>query len=395
VPARRRHPRRGPQRHGPFRWGLLAALPVIVLALAGAAAPAAPAAQPVVAQPVVAQPAAKALRVGIKPLDPFVVQDSPGHYSGFSIELWDEIARRNGWTTTYVWHEGLPALLADVQHAKVDAGIAGISITPDREQVLDFSYPMFNAGLEVMARRTTTSNWTSELSGFVTAGVGRYLLALIVALVLAGNVVWLAARVRARLDGTPRQKYLSGVGLGMFKAAGVGLVGDFGVGDPSRPVSRFVSIGWSIVGVCFVSLFTAAVTTQLTVQSIQTGISGLQDLAGHHIVTVAGSSAQRYLAQHQYAFTTVPSIEKAYPLLDDGKADAIVFDSPVLEHRTQVSPGNLEVIVGGVFAHEDYGIAFPTGSALRKKVNTTILAMQSDGSYDRIYEHYFGAATGR
>ncbi|MGH3768587.1 MAG: hypothetical protein ACRDTX_26110 [Pseudonocardiaceae bacterium] len=31
-----------------------------------------------------------------------------------------------------------------------DVGIAGITITKDREQVLDFSYPMFSAGLEVL-----------------------------------------------------------------------------------------------------------------------------------------------------------------------------------------------------------------------------------------------------
>jgi len=52
------------------------------------------------------------------------------------------------------------------------------------------------------------------------------------------------------------------------------------------------------------------------------------------------------------------------------------------------------VLTDGIFAHEDYGIAFPTGSALRKKVNTTLLEMRADGSYDRIYEHYFGATTG-
>ena len=40
-------------------------------------------------------------RVGIKPLDPFVNRDGAAHYSGFSIELWDEVARRNGWATSY------------------------------------------------------------------------------------------------------------------------------------------------------------------------------------------------------------------------------------------------------------------------------------------------------
>ena len=89
---------------------------------------------------------AQALRVGIKPLDPFVVR-SGSRYSGFSIELWDEIARRNGWSTTYVWYDTLPPLLDDASSSKIDVGIAGISITRERESRMDFSHPMFNAGL--------------------------------------------------------------------------------------------------------------------------------------------------------------------------------------------------------------------------------------------------------
>ena len=348
----------------------------------------------VLAAPAAVTPPARAvgepggtITVGIKPLDPFV-QKQGDHYTGFSIELWDEIARRNSWKTEYSWHDQLSPLLDDVQTSQVDAAIAGISITRDREQVLDFSYPMFNAGLQVMAGRATGANWTDELRGFVVAGVGRYLLALIVVLLLAGNVVWLASRRRE-----PPRGYLAGVGLGMYKAAGVGLAGDFGVGEPERPLARFAAVVWAIVGVCFVSLFTAAVTTQLTVQSIQSSINGVHDLVGHPVVTVEGTSAEKYLRQHEIPYSTVKRIQDAYPMLHQvGGADAIVFDAPILAHRAAVEPGSSEVLAGGIFAHEDYGIAFATGSPLRKKVNTTLLDMRADGSYDRIYEHYFGSS---
>jgi len=374
---------------------LLAVLLLTALGAAGAApaASAAPSGAPVAAP---GDPGLT-LRVGIKELDPFVVRAGTDKYAGFSIELWDEIAKRNGWTTQYVWHDGpVTELLDDVQQGGVDVGIAGISITKDREERLDFSYPMFNAGLQVMTRPLGGSSWTSELSGFVGAGVGRYLLALAVVLLLAGNAVWVAARWRARRDRRTPPRYLSGVGIGMFKAAGVGLAGDFGVGNPVRPVARIVAIVWAVVGVCFVSLFTAAVTTQLTVQSIRTSISGVHDLVGRSVVTVAGTSAERYLAEHRIPARTVPRIEDAYPLLHrSGGVDAIVFDAPILQHRTAVEPGSQEVLVGGIFAHEDYGIAFTTGSPLRKKVNAALLEMRTDGSYDRLYDYYFGSTEGR
>jgi hypothetical protein len=210
------------------------------------------------------------IKVGIKPLDPFVTRNGD-QYHGFSIDLWNEIARRNSWQTSYVWHDTLPPLLRDVQISTVDVGIAGITITKDREQVLDFSYPMFSAGLEVMTTpRGSSSNWTSELASFVTAGLGRYLLALLAALIIAGHLVWLATRRRTRLG------YLAGVGLGIYQAAGLGLVGDYGVADPKRPLGRAAAVMWTIVGVSFVSLFTAALASQLTVRNIESKITGVQ-----------------------------------------------------------------------------------------------------------------------
>jgi hypothetical protein len=66
--------------------------------------------------------------------------------------------------------------------------MAGITITRVRGHVLDFSYPMFSAGLEVMpTRRGSPSNWIGKLASFVTAGVWRYLLALLVDLIIAGR----------------------------------------------------------------------------------------------------------------------------------------------------------------------------------------------------------------
>jgi len=111
---------------------------------------------------------------------------------------------------------------------------------------------------------------------------------------------------------------------------------------------------------------------------------------------VDGTSAAKYLTAHHIAYTAVTAIdqEHAYGLLDSGKADAIVFDAPVLEHHLQSSGSSSEVVVGGIFQHEDYGIAVPNGSPLRKLINAGLLDMRADGTYDEIYARYFGQQSG-
>lgn len=322
--------------------------------------------------------ATAALKVGIKPLDPFVIKTGE-RYSGFSIELWDEVARRNNWTTSYVWHDTLPPLLDEVAASKLDVGIAGISITRDREVKLDFSYPMFNAGLQVLAAQRADPSILSRMMSLLTAGLGLYLIGLMLVIFIAGNIVWLFQR---------QHRYLAGVGHGMFRAATVGLVGE--IGDPQHPVSRAVSVIWIILGICFVSMFTASLTTELTVLQITGGISGVGDLAGKRVVTVGGSTAAAYLAEHRIDFEAVDTAEDGFARLEGGKAEAMVFDAPVLQHHVQATGSSRLVLAGGVFQREDYGIALPAGSRLRKPVNATLLEMRADGSYDRILEHYFG-----
>ena len=323
--------------------------------------------------------AAQTLRVGIKPLDPFVVR-SGQRYTGFSIELWDEIARRNGWGTSYVWYDTLPPLLDEVSASRLDVGIAGISITKDRESRMDFSHPMFNAGLQVIAEQRNDGSWLSHLRGLASAKVGLYLLVLIVVILIAGNIVWFFER--------KHEDYVRGVGHGMFRAAGVGLVGE--LGEPGHSVGEVARVVWAVIGICFVSAFTASLTTELTVKEITGGIRSVNDLADRRVVTVRDTTAAQYLTDRRIDFDGVDTVEDAFARLDDGRADAMVFDSPVLHHHIEVTGSERLALIGTVFQREEYGIALPAGSTLRKPVNTTLLEMRADGTYDRIYKHYFG-----
>ncbi|HEY6421898.1 MAG TPA: hypothetical protein VIY28_01355 [Pseudonocardiaceae bacterium] len=58
------------------------------------------------------------------------------------------------------------------------------------------------------------------------------------------HLVWFATRRRTQLG------YLAGVGVGIYQAAGLGLVSDYGVADPKRPLGRAATVMWTIVGVC-------------------------------------------------------------------------------------------------------------------------------------------------
>ena len=335
-------------------------------------------------------PNTETVRVAIKPLEPFVSKRADGSYAGFSIDLWDEIARRNGWKTEYIWTETVGDLLTTVKEGRADAGIAGISMTKEREDVLDFSYPMFNAGLTVMVGAASETTWRQSVGRIFSPTLFRLLGLIILVLFVAGNIVWLFNRHR---DDYPKG-YIRGVGEGMWWSGSTIMANEPSGREPSRAWSRIVALVWIFGGIIFVANLTASISSQLTVQRIEGRINGVDDLGGKKIVTVKGTTAAKELQTRGLSFDEVANVDEAYARLGDKKADAIVYDAPVLLYRASHAGKGRERVVGSIFRPESYGIALPTGSSRREQIDVALLSMTADGTYNALYNRYFATITG-
>jgi ABC-type amino acid transport substrate-binding protein len=82
------------------------------------------------------------LLVGVDvPYPPFE-QGRPPDYEGFEIDLMNEIANRLGLETEYK-DTPFDTIFRDLSQDKFDVAIAGSTITPEREKVVDFGNPWF------------------------------------------------------------------------------------------------------------------------------------------------------------------------------------------------------------------------------------------------------------
>ncbi len=324
------------------------------------------------------------VRVVTKPLPPFVVLGDRGP-EGFSVDLWEDIADRNGWETEWIVVDSVGELLDTVAAGEADAGIAGISVTREREERVDFSHPMFEGGVQILVGDHEQGTW-SQVRSVLSASLLLFVLAVVGVIVATGHLVWL---VRRR-NGEAPPGYLRGVGEGMWISAATALAGDLGEGAPRRPLGRFVAILWILTGVVVVAAFTALLATRLTVDSIESDIDGLTDLGGREVITVAGSTSDAFLERAGLPHRTVASVEEAYPQLLTGEVDALVYDSPVLRHIANTTGRGRVTLAGPILAPESYGIAFPAGSALREPVNRALLDQQADGTDERLTRLWFG-----
>jgi polar amino acid transport system substrate-binding protein len=349
----------------------------------------APSAQPITPslQPITL-PVARKLRVSTKPLTPFVIKSGVNDekLEGFSIDLWSEICRRNAWQFDWQMRSNVGEVLSDVQNGLADVGIAGISMTATREDLLDFSHPMFAAGLQIATAKTSTG-LSSVLRSVFSPSLIRLIIAFVAFMLVGGHVIWLVERKR---DPKFATEYGKGVGQGIWQAGSTLLSAGYGDRPPDKIKGRIAALCWMLTGIILVAYLQAILTSDRTLNELNGRIRSVNDLPGKEVVTVKGSTAATFLDSRSIGHRDVERIEDAYPLLRNGQAEAVVFDSPVLIHYVATQGGSKIRLAGGVFRPETYGIAFPTGSALRETVNHSLLELSDDGTYQRIYERWFG-----
>jgi ABC-type amino acid transport substrate-binding protein len=333
----------------------------------------------------------QAITVVTKEIEPFVFVDGE-EVSGFSIDLWQALALELGLPFEFEIVTTVQEQLDAVEQEQADVAVAAISITAERERQVDFSHRYFESGLGILAHSGGSTTLLDSFRLALSPNLLRLFIFLLLTILIAGHVIWLIER--RRNEEFP-QTYLKGVWEGIWWAAVTVTTVGYGDRTPIGRLGRLFGMFWMFAGLFIIANFTAGVTSQLTLETLQGVIQGPEDLPGKQVVTVAGSTSDVWLANEGIGHQTVPTIEEAYELLDSGEVDAVVYDHPVLLYYTLQHPDKGYIVAGEVFNEEDYGMAFPHGSPLREEVNRALLKLVENGTYRNIYTKWYGSIPGQ
>lgn len=94
-----------------------------------------------------------------------VYDEETKEWSGFEIDMWNEISKRIGYDVEFV-QEDVATAFGDLEIGKVDTVAKQISITPAREEKYDFTQPYFFSPYSLMVRGDNTDiNTWSDMEG--------------------------------------------------------------------------------------------------------------------------------------------------------------------------------------------------------------------------------------
>ena len=73
------------------------------------------------------------------------------------------------------------------------------------------------------------------------------------------------------------------------------------------------------------------------------------------------------------------------------KADAVLSNAPALRYYAAHDGMGRASVVGPEINRQDIGFVFQLDSPLRRQVNHALLSLREDGTYQQIYEKWFGS----
>lgn len=333
---------------------------------------------------------AEKIRMVTRYIEPFSFEKN-GRPAGYSIELWNELAREAGLESETTVVDSAAKMVEALQNKSTDAAVAALSITSEREGVVDFTQPFYEAGLQVLVTGENSSSLTAVLEMlknlFNLQLVGLFLL-LIATMFIVSHLVWRYEH-RVNPDMWP-QSYKHGMWESFWWTISTLLVGGADNKGPVGVGGRLVAIAWMLLSIVLISFLTASFTTTMTVNSLKGDINGPGDLPGLKVATLAGSTSEKWLQARGIESVPAPDVAGAIQLLKQGKAKAVVYDAPMLSYYlTQNGDSGLQ-LVGPVFERQNYGIGLQDASPLRERLNRALLALNERGFLEDLRKKWFG-----
>jgi ABC-type amino acid transport substrate-binding protein len=332
---------------------------------------------------------AQHLVVLVKPVAPFVMEED-GRFTGYSIDLWNEVARTAGWSDVEFRKVAtVPEMIDGLKNHQGDIGVGALSITAERSKVIDFSHPFYDSGLDIMVKGGSAPSPFQLLVRLFTPSLVLTFLGIMVALVIVSHILWYFERQHNHED------FPHHYGEGMIESiwwTTCVLIGGMCMNkDPKGITGRVVGTAWALVGIAMISYLTATATTIMTVDSLGNDINGPHDLEGKPVATLQGTSADKYLLAHHMNVVECATLDDAVDALKKDKVKAVVYDSPVMMYYLAAHDAKELHLVGKLFDKQKYGFGLQAGSKLRTQLNSALLTVEETDFLQGLDKKYFTA----
>ncbi|XP_052281246.1 glutamate receptor-like [Dreissena polymorpha] len=304
-------------------------------------------------------------------------------------------------------------MIGELLRGEAEVAVAPLTITSEREEVVDFSKPFMDVGLSIMIKKPEVQKpgvfsfmqplelklWLCLVLGYATVGIGIFFVSRV------SGAEWRRHPVTGKID---YNKFNLPNSL-LFAMGSLMLQGCDDACPRSVP-GRILGGAWWFAVLIAISSYTANLAAFLTIEKLLTPIQGADDLAKQTEIaygTLASGSTQdffknsnvpTYTRMWYYMESATPSVfvqsmEEGIKRVRESKGKyAFLMESVYNEYANNQKPCNT-MKVGHNINSNHYGIATRKLSILRYifyEITLGVLKLTEEGVIDRMKKDWWG-----
>ena len=286
------------------------------------------------------------LRVGVYHSPPFVIFNEDQEIEGVSAWLWDRLDQEIDFPyklIRYEQDEPLKHLLDDLKEGKIDLSINPITITSERFEAIDFTFPFYIGNLTIAKlSQTKLESFADFFRGFLNRRVLHMTLILFGFVILFGVIIWRVER-HNRHFGKGIRGLLSGFWWSAVTMTTVG----YGDTVPKSHIGRLIAFLWMLFSLIIISFFVASITSSLTVKNLTDAELSPENFKQSRVATINASATEDYLRRNFFRdINLYPNLVSGLTALRDKEVDVFVYDEAWLTYQVNRNPAfkDLEIL---------------------------------------------------
>ncbi|XP_060879415.1 ionotropic receptor 25a [Metopolophium dirhodum] len=329
-------------------------------------------------------------------------------------------------------------LIGGLVEGELDIVIAALTMTSEREEVIDFIAPYFEqTGISIVIRKPSRK---TSLFKFMTVLKPEVWLSIVAALAMTAVMIWILDKYSpysAQNNKTKYEQFRHFTLVESFWFALTSFTPQGGGETPKAISGRVLVAAYWVFVVLMLATFTANLAAFLTVERMQTPVQSLQQLARQSRINysvIDGSDAHHFFRNMKMAEDILYNVWKEIALNQtNNRKDFRVWDYPIKEEYGQIlaaiertgtvpnrsvgyqmvldnEQGEFALIhdssdieyevynncnlteVGEIFAERPYSIAVQQGSLIQEEISRKILDLQKDRFFELLNAKYWNAS---